>query len=170
MADVERQLPGIGDRQNQGIIISAEARVMGLLEPLQMRESETIPPEIIGDTLLTYQDQVIYDFAKARGQENNLLDAVTIQTPEEQAIIATIQHVRAAFNIVAYPYYPSDWQQVLSEDVHESSNHGKPQERFTLTDEEKGILQQLTTLAGIPDNPDQRTYTYASIPHIVESE
>jgi len=151
-----------------------ETRFHRILNGLPWSEGKPLDPFNVSDALMTYQDQVS---ARARkltpqillpGEPARLVETRT-PTQEDQAFLATIQHVRQAFDILAFSYFPPNYQQALSEEVHDPQTHiHQPEESIRLTNAEKAILHQFTAVVGIPDDPEQFTYSYASIPRIIK--
>lgn len=153
--------------------VSVESRLLSVFNGIERHEGLPVNARKVSEAFYRYQDQV---WAKARGLTITEIPGKTprineIRTPisEDKALLEVIRHVRDAFDIVAYPFFDSTYQQVLSGEVYgnplfDADPEPTHQGEFTLTPEEKRILSQITTAAGIPDNPDQQTYSYFSIP------
>ena len=170
------QQPGRGERDKERPRQSAENRILGVVSTVQRQEGEPIEPYRISSALMNYQDQA---YATRRGSTLTPKPGASYQTvqhtreltEEDHAFVQTISRVRDAFDIDAFSSYPEGYRQTLSEEVYdEDMRVHTPDERFTLTGEEKGILRKIKALAGLPDDPEQYTYTYGAIPHIIAAK
>lgn len=148
--------------------VSVESRLLSVFNGIERHEGLPVNARKVSEAFYRYQDQVVARIAEIKGTKT-ILDSLPLQTQEERAFIDTIRRVRDAFDIVAYPFFDSTYQQVLSSEVYgnplfDTDPEPTHQGEFILTPEEKRILSQITTAAGIPDNPGQQTYSYFSIP------
>ncbi len=81
-----------------------------------------------------------------------------VGTPDQEEFTENMAHVRNAFALVAYPFMSVDRQEVIrSMYMHHEG------EELTITSQQKRMLAMITTAAGIPDNPEQLTYSYRSV-------
>jgi len=173
------QQPGSGEWDSLRTRQSAENRILGVVSAVQRQESEPVDPYRISYALMDYQYQVNERIGEAKGIKS-LVKSIPHQTEDERAFIDTIRRVRDAFDIIAFPHFPPNYQQALSYEVYQEiedvADEDKadyprtPDKRITLTDTEKSIVGRLSALAGIPDDPQQRTYSYGSLPHIVNAK
>ena len=153
----------VGERQPQGIP-SLDVWMMERINQAkqQLGEGERIDPWFVSDLFLTYHELVT-----AKMMQVHVVDRASTlfktQTPEEREFTRSIFRTRDAYDIVAYPYYNVGQQKIISEDVYEA-DPPQSQEPFTLTSREKGTLQKITSAIGIPDNPQQVTYSFSAIP------
>jgi hypothetical protein len=168
------QQPGSGERDKERPRQSAENRILSLVSTVQRQEGEPVDPYRISDALMSYHERVS---AKARGLTSveGWLTETKEPTGDEETMIKTIRQVRNAFDIIAYHRFPESYQKTLSSEVYGSPFPSMPplkthQGEFTLTLSEKRILTQIAALAGVQDNLDQLTYSFSSIPHLVESD
>lgn len=167
MAEGEYRPPGGGEAGNQSTPVE-ESRVLSIISGLQQEEGQTLDPYRVSDALLSYRDR---KSAHARGL--TLMDGWLTETREpavdEEAMLEILSRVHHAFDIIAYSRFPESYQKILSAEVHGSSFPYLPsmktqQGEFTLTPAEKHILTQIASVSGVPDNPDQLTYSFSSIP------
>ena len=160
MLDPE-QLPGIGEPGSQGTP-TAETRFLSVIQNLQRNEQGRPNLWEVYDAITTEADKIF-----TREEYEKMIDGTPLP-PEKVALADEIRNVGNAFGIAAYPFMDGDSQQAISWDVHGHSNY-KPKKRedFTLTQRGKKLLTQITTLTGVPDKPDQLTYSFSSIPRIV---
>lgn len=159
--------PGLGQPGNKGRP-SIESRVLRVLNGIQRHEGLPVDATKMSNALMMYQDQVMGRIAETKGTKT-ILDALPLQTQEETAFIESIRHVRDAFDIVAYPFFDSTYQQVLSSEIYGNPLLGvypdpTRQGDFILTPDEKSVLTKIIQAAGIQDDPNQLTYSYTSIP------
>jgi hypothetical protein len=170
------QQPGNGERDNQRPRQSAENRILGVVSTVQRQEGEPVDPYLISDKLMTYRDNVNArmkgsTFTQKPGESYQKVKHTRELSEEDHALLQTIMRVQDAFDIDAFSSYPKGYRQTLSEEIYdEDMRVHRPDERFTLTGEEKGILRKIKALAGLPDDPQQYTYTYGAIPHIVDAK
>jgi hypothetical protein len=132
-----------------------------------LQEGERIDPWFVSDSFLTYKDKIISAEMDVRGAQH-ASEAIQTETPEEQAFWNSANRVHEAYDIVAYSHYNEHQQRLLSGEVHGSTfpyiKAVKSSEPFTLNGREKGTLQTITTALHIPDDPQQQTYSFTSIP------
>lgn len=152
----------VGERQPQGIppldefLMAYIQREQQCLEP-----GEQLDPWVLNEAFAQYEDKISAKMAQVRG--SNAIEAIKTTTPDEAAFWDSLRRVEYAFEIVAYPRYGNvRVQEIISDDVH--VHHAKVWDSFTLTGREKATLQKITTAIGIPDNPQQTTYSFSSIP------
>ncbi len=89
-----------------------------------------------------------------------------VGTPDHKEFTENMQNVRDAFTVVAYPYMNEGGQ--LTMGIMYRWRRG---EQLTITPRQKGMLTMITTAAGIPDDPQQLTYSFSSIspaPTVIE--
>jgi hypothetical protein len=163
------------ERQPQGIPPLDAWMVQRIQQEQQyLEEGENVDPWYVSDSFFTYRNYVVMRMADLQGAAN-LPEAEKAGSPEEKAFLASIDYTHDAFDIVAYRYYRAHQRQTISEEVYEGSFGAQPRskEPFTLSAREKETLQEITKAIDIPDDPQQRTYSLASIQpasEIVDSE
>src|SRR2546421_7337859 len=160
------ELPEAGERQPQGI----PALDVWMMESInqakqQLGEGQRIDPWFVSDLFLTYHEKITREMMNVRGIENAVEEVWDTETPAEIAFKKSLRRLQDAYDIVAYPFYTVGQQQMISNNVHDIQNsHRKSQQPFTLNSGEKATLQSITRAIGFPDNPQQVTYSFSSIP------
>jgi len=81
-----------------------------------------------------------------------------VGAPDHEAFTENIGNVRDAFGLVAYPYMSERGKLSMT------NMYRWKKGELTLTAQQKQMLAIITTAAGIPDNPEQLTYSFSSIP------
>jgi hypothetical protein len=74
-----------------------------------------------------------------------------------------IYKVRTALSILSYPFLEA-WQREVVQDDIETSRQLQKRKRVKLTPFERGILNNMASMVGVPCNPQQRRYNYSAIP------
>lgn len=80
-----------------------------------------------------------------------------VGAPDHEEFTENMGKVRDAFGLVAYPYMNESGK------LHMTIINGWKKGELTLTPQQKQMLTMITTAAGIPDNPEQLTYSFSSI-------
>lgn len=76
----------------------------------------------------------------------------------------TIQQVKTAYSILAYPHCQYEgWQYEIGREL-EIDRQLRGRDQVELTDNELQILGQLTTTRKIPFNPEKRIYYFSEVP------
>lgn len=127
----------------------------------QLGEGERVDPWYISDSFLTYQEMIHRAEMDVR-EAKTANEALHTETPAEQVFHASVQRLHDAYDITAYPFYSVGQQRLLSDEVHRY--HARSPQPFTLQQREKDIFQKITTALGIASDPQQVTYSFASLP------